>query len=636
MNKLYISAVAGLMLIGTSGCIKEILPTDRVLDSQIAQSESAIEGMVNGIYTTLVGYSNNDGGIETISYAGLRVQMEHLTTALVCSGYSGFNTCGAWTNGAVSSLGSNRGIYPSYVYYGWIKTVNDIIGLVDPDTDNTALQNYLGIAYTYRALFYHELTQVMEYKVPGSPTDGYTYVQPQNNILNLGVPIVTDKTTSAEAANNPRATVDECYDLILSDLANAEKCLTGFNRSDKIEPNLAVVYGEYARVYSSLASRASSSTKYTNANDLWQKAAQYAQQAINTSGCTPLTKEQWQDPDNGFNNRNSQNSWMWATTISEDNTTASSSGSFVYAMLMGTETTFSAYGWRVGRSINRAMYEKLSDTDWRKMSWLDPTFFYVSKNQVEGQPYLVEKNADGVLINNKWENADGSYNNDYSGFGPNKEQYQLNADPSWTRGRITVANGYKGTPWNYVNIKFRPHNGVYDTYRIGGATDFPIMRVEEMYFIEAEALMHTSGIAAAVSVIEPLIQTRDSEYTWTATASMDDFFYELMFQKQIEFWGEGINFFDSKRLALGLYRHYEGINVSTYSYAEEVQNIFPGWAPPFNEAELNGNPAIFNYNNPYTAPTQFYNWFTEASFLTPNYGKPVTGDDFQIDYNYNN
>ncbi len=48
-----------------------------------------------------------------------------------------------------------------------------------------------------------------------------------------------------------------------------------------------------------------------------------------------------------------------------------------------------------------------------------------------------------------------------------------------------------------MNLKFRPNEGNYNTYEVGGATDFPIMRVEEMYFLKAEAELNTTGVAAA-------------------------------------------------------------------------------------------------------------------------------------------
>ena len=41
--------------------------------------------------------------------------------------------------------------------------------MVDPNTEDANLRSYLGIAYAYRALYYSELTQIMEYKKPHLP-----------------------------------------------------------------------------------------------------------------------------------------------------------------------------------------------------------------------------------------------------------------------------------------------------------------------------------------------------------------------------------------------------------------------------------------------------------------------------------
>ncbi len=616
-------AMAGALMISANSCIEETLPTDYVLGPQIEASDAALSGMVNAIYTTMAGYKNDDGGLEEIGYGSMRVMLEHGTTGLICTGAGGYNTMGVYCYGALSANGSNRGLYPSYLYYAYIKNVNDVIGMIPEDTNDATRKAYLGICHAYRALYYHDLVQIMEYKKP-TAMQGITYVEPENDLTNLGVPIVTEKTTSQEMSNNPRATVDEVYDLILSDLEKAEKYLTGYTRSDKVEADLSVVYGLYARVYSSLASRTSVAAKYKDTQKYWQNAATYADKAKQAGSYSYLTKEQWTDPANGFNNRNSQNSWMWATTISESNTTASSTGSFQFAMIMGTETTFSVYGWRVGRSLDRKMYEQLSDNDFRKLSWLAPNFFYESKNQVDGQPYLVEKDENGVLINNKWQNADGKWNDNYSGFGPDKEQYKLNSTPSFIRGRITTGNGIVGLPWIYVNIKFRPHNGVYNDYKTGGAVDFPIMRVEEMDFIKAEALYHTTGEGAARPVLEALIKTRDDKYP--ATKVYTDFMKELNYQKQIEFWGEGINYFDAKRQELGLHRRYEGTNVNSRSHCIEVDGIFCGWTPGWNQAERNANPQILHYNNPYTNPSQFYSG-VEQSWLNDHFGAAITFDN---------
>ena len=624
--KKYKLLLAAFAFIGLNSCIDETLPTEYVLDKQIQASESALNGMVNSIYTSMAGYKNSDGGLEMISYGSMRAMLEHGTTQLVCSGANGYNTMGAYCNGAVSATGSNRGLYPSYLYYAYIKNVNDIIGMIDANDMDETKKAYLGISYAYRALYYLDLVQIMEYK---KPTDSrYNFVSPENDLTNLGVPIVTEKTTSEEASNNPRASVDAVYDLILSDLQQAETYLTGYNRTDKTQPNLAAVYGLYARAYSNLASRVKTSVDHKDEAGYWKKVEEYTNKAIAIADCTPLTEAEWTDPVNGFNNRNSQNSWLWATSISEGNTSASSTGSFVFAMIFGTETNFSVYGWRVGRSLDRKWYERLSDNDFRKKSWLAPNFFYESKNQKENEPYLVEKDADGKFINNKWSvngvntsTTQSDWSDDYSGYGPAKYQYQLNSSASWIRSRINSSNGFQSWPWLYVNIKFRPHNGDYRTYTVGGATDYPIMRIEEMYFLKAEAILHTTGVSAAATALEDIVKTRNSTYTCTA-ATDAAFLDEYIFQKGVEFWGEGINYFDAKRLEVGIHRAYKGSNCERYQHCLDMDGVYVGWTPGWNQAELNANPAIYHYNNPYTTPTTYY-VFKSNDELRPYYGTEI-------------
>ena len=624
--KKYKLLLAAFAFIGLNSCIDETLPTEYVLDKQIQASESALNGMVNSIYTSMAGYKNSDGGLEMISYGSMRAMLEHGTTQLVCSGANGYNTMGAYCNGAVSATGSNRGLYPSYLYYAYIKNVNDIIGMIDANDMDETKKAYLGISYAYRALYYLDLVQIMEYK---KPTDSrYNFVSPENDLTNLGVPIVTEKTTSEEASNNPRASVDAVYDLILSDLQQAETYLTGYNRTDKTQPNLAAVYGLYARAYSNLASRVKTSVDHKDEAGYWKKVEEYTNKAIAIADCTPLTEAEWTDPVNGFNNRNSQNSWMWATSISEGNTSASSTGSFVFAMIFGTETNFSVYGWRVGRSLDRKWYERLSDNDFRKKSWLAPNFFYESKNQKENEPYLVEKDADGKFINNKWSvngvntsTTQSDWSDDYSGYGPAKYQYQLNSSASWIRSRINSSNGFQSWPWLYVNIKFRPHNGDYRTYTVGGATDYTIMRRQEMYFLKAEAILHTTGVSAAATALEDIVKTRNSTYTCTA-ATDAAFLDEYIFQKGVEFWGEGINYFDAKRLEVGIHRAYKGSNCERYQHCLDMDGVYVGWTPGWNQAELNANPAIYHYNNPYTTPTTYY-VFKSNDELRPYYGTEI-------------
>ena len=46
----------------------------------------------------------------------------------------------------------------------------------------------------------------------------------------------------------------------------------------------------------------------------------------------------------------------------------------------------------------------------------------------------------------------------------------------------------------------------------------------------------------------------DNSYQANNVTTMEDFIKELMVQKRIEFWGEGITYFDYKRLALQIRR----------------------------------------------------------------------------------
>lgn len=59
----------------------------------------------------------------------------------------------------------------------------------------------------------------------------------------------------------------------------------------------------------------------------------------------------------------------------------------------------------------------------------------------------------------------------------------------------------------YTGIKFRPKNGEMNDYTIGAAVDYPLMRIEEMYLIEAEAIGMSQGLAAGISKLEDFVNT---------------------------------------------------------------------------------------------------------------------------------
>lgn len=187
---------------------------------------------------------------------------------IVITGDTGYDWFSQW--GANNSLGDNYAVgdLPWKNYYTWIKAANDIIGTIDPEALTTATKHVLGFAYAYRASFYLDLVRIYEFK-ENKYTSG-------DGVVGLGVPIVTETTTEAEAKANPRATAAEVYEkVIFPDLEKAAAYLSDYSAADPYTPSLAMVYGLQARAY---LERGTSD----NDSEAYKKAAEYARKAITT------------------------------------------------------------------------------------------------------------------------------------------------------------------------------------------------------------------------------------------------------------------------------------------------------------------------------------------------------------------
>ncbi len=124
------------------------------------------------------------------------------------------------------------------------------------------------------------------------------------------------------------------------------------------------------------------------------------------------------------------------------------------------------------------------------------------------------------------------------------------------------------------------------------------MRVEEMYFIQAEAAAHMNPMQG-LSLISSFMKTyRDPNYSCKA-ASTDALVEEIVFQKRVELWGEGQSFFDIKRLNMSVTRAYEGSNFSGNSLMNTVGR--PAWMNfVILKFEGDNNSAVTQWNNPDT------------------------------------
>ena len=127
--------------------------------------------------------------------------------------------------------------------------------------------------------------------------------------------------------------------------------------------------------------------------------------------------------------------------------------------------------------------------------------------------------------------------------------------------------------------------------------DYIYMRVEEMYLIEAEATAHYDA-ATGKSLLQSFMAKRDPAYTVPAANDLID---EIIFQKRIEFWGEGVIFYDLKRLNIGMHNGDTGTNAPPMAQLS-TDGRAPWWNCVFPLNAVQQNKALAGKNNP--NPTQ--------------------------------
>jgi len=74
---------------------------------------------------------------------------------------------------------------------------------------------------------------------------------------------------------------------------------------------------------------------------------------------------------------------------------------------------------------------------------------------------------------------------------------------------------------NYASLKFRPAGGNISDFNIASASAFPLMRIEEMYFIAAEAAAHQNASQGKELLESFMKQYRYNTYACDATSKED-------------------------------------------------------------------------------------------------------------------
>ncbi len=337
----------------------------------------------------------------------------------------------------------------------------------------------------------------------------YTY---KGNEDKITVPIVTEKTL--DFTNNPRATNTEIWAFILKDLDLAEKYLAEYVRADIYTPDVKVVYGLKARAYLTMED-------FPNA----EKYAKMAQE-----GFSPLSEVEYLDRMTAFNTPN--HAWIYGLTFKSDDPNIllnDSDSNWGSQMFLEVQDVLYASNYGQPKRIDAHLYSTIPDTDYRKKCYID---FAIDNMDYESAVEAISK---------------------YSDY-PERIIASAGATTSGAVGGL--------------QLKFRAGGGADG--RNGNAfaatcVAVPLMRVEEMMLIEAEAAgMQDEG--RGKQLLEAFAKLRNPQYAYDATVSFRD---NVWWQRRVELWGEGFATFDIKRLNKGVIRsyagtnHYEGVRFNT-------------------------------------------------------------------------
>lgn len=282
----------------------------------------------------------------------------------------------------------------------------------------------------------------------------------------------------------------------------------------------------------------------------WEDAAKDAEKAM--TGFPYLSKETVSRP--SFYTANAS-SWMWAILMTPANIKDK------YINWPAEISSLTGNGYTTGadcyKLINNLLWSKIPDTDVRKGWWVD-------------------ENLKSPLIDDL----------SWPGY------------PNEPIGTLVIPD-VKGEFPPYTNVKFAAYTG--EVGNGDNASDFCLMRAEEMLFIQAEAMAMGGNLGGAKNLLQDYVRShRDLSYTSKAT-SAEDFQNEVWFQRRVELWGEGFGLSDVMRLKKNVVRFNNRIKTNfSDAYTFNIAST-DGWLLlriPQDETDTNvGIPDELNNND---------------------------------------
>ena len=340
LYKVLTVALAGFALIACSDIDTQIPESGTMLATQVqetnlmapSRAEASFSGLFSSIGQSAKMYSTpDDWQFLMINFCN---DLEGADALIADSGYNWFSVCG--------ELSSRNANYrnPSIRYrapYSMIANVNTFILSYPEDVSDPKAINMIAQAKALRAYSYMTL----------APSFQFAYEFAADKPC---VPLVTESFPE-DFTNNPRATVREVFEQIISDLDYAVEHLEGASRTSKAYIDGSVAHGLRARAYLYMGE--------------WAKALADAQAAA--SGYTPasladVSKPYFMDIKEGC--------WIWGYDM-----TVAIADVYPYATTSSWLRSFSANGYAPATQcytcINKLLYDKIPATDVRKGWWVD-------------------------------------------------------------------------------------------------------------------------------------------------------------------------------------------------------------------------------------------------------------------------
>ena len=341
--KISTMVLGGLMLASCSDIDEQIYSGGAFSKEQSQDIVNAIptrvEATFNGMFTFMGNPAQNYG----TRFSNQRADDFGFIMMALSQDFEGADMIGAdngynWFSAACeysSRTPSYANPYIRYVTpYTLIGMVKDILATIPEDTEDASLINMKAQAKALRAYSYLSLAPYFQ----GS------YETSKDKPC---VPVLSD---SVDVTNNPRATVEQVYNVIVDDLTWAIDHLDE-TRSSKAYVNANVAYGLRARAYLAMGKGAEAAAD-----------AEKAMQGYEPASIAEVSVPTFCDME--------EHNWIWAIDITDDQ-----ANYYGYATAPSWLSSLcgDGYGAACGTTamINKLLWDKIPATDVRKGWWID-------------------------------------------------------------------------------------------------------------------------------------------------------------------------------------------------------------------------------------------------------------------------